>query len=63
MGRPGAGPDESPAFVHPIAASAAEIFECTEAVQGIRDDVRDGRSWLPAMHQTLERLAALAEPG
>jgi hypothetical protein len=29
--------------------------------QVIRDDVEDGRSWIPAMRQTLERLAALVE--
>ncbi|HEY3955734.1 MAG TPA: hypothetical protein VGM53_20380 [Streptosporangiaceae bacterium] len=44
------------------ATVVTEFFDCTEAVQGIRDDVQDGRSWLPAMHQTLERLAALVEP-
>jgi len=39
-----------------------EIFDCTEAAQVIRDAVEDGQTWIPAMHQTLERLAALAEP-
>jgi hypothetical protein len=29
------------------------------AVQGIRKQVEDGPGWVPAMHQTLERLAAL----
>jgi uncharacterized protein YndB with AHSA1/START domain len=38
-----------------------EIFDCTEAAQIIRDAVRDGQDWVPAMHQTLERLAALVE--
>jgi uncharacterized protein YndB with AHSA1/START domain len=38
-----------------------EIFDCTDAAQGIRDDVQDGQGWVEAMHQTLERLAALAE--
>lgn len=39
-----------------------EIFDCTEAAQSIRDDVQDGQAWMPAMHETLERLATLAEP-
>lgn len=38
-----------------------EMFDCTEAVQGIRDAVEDGQSWVPAMHRTLERLAAIVE--
>jgi hypothetical protein len=38
-----------------------EIFDCTEAAQSIRDAVQDGQDWVPAMHQTLERLAALVE--
>lgn len=38
-----------------------EIFDCTDAAESIRDDVEDGQTWLPAMHQTLERLAALVE--
>lgn len=38
-----------------------EIFDCTEAVQGIRDEVQDGQGWVQAMHETLERLAALVE--
>jgi hypothetical protein len=33
-----------------------------KASQGIRDDVADGQSWIPAMEQTLERLAARVEP-
>jgi uncharacterized protein YndB with AHSA1/START domain len=44
------------------ATVVTEIFDCTEAAQVIRDDVEDGRSWIPAMRQTLERLAALVEP-
>jgi hypothetical protein len=38
-----------------------EIFDCTEAAQVIRDAVEDGPSWVPAMRQTLERLAAIVE--
>jgi hypothetical protein len=38
-----------------------EVFDCTEAAQVIRDAVEDGRSWVPAMEQTLERLAAIVE--
>jgi hypothetical protein len=38
-----------------------EIFDCTEADQSIRDAVQDGQDWVPVMHQTLERLAALVE--
>jgi hypothetical protein len=38
-----------------------EIFDCTEAAQSIRDAVHDGQSWVQAMQQTLERLAALVE--
>ena len=30
--------------------------------QDIRDAVEDGQTWIPAMRQTLERLAALSEP-
>jgi hypothetical protein len=39
-----------------------EIFDCTEATQVVRNEVEDGQTWIPAMLQTLERLAALAEP-
>ena len=38
-----------------------ELFDCTEAAQSIRGAVGDGQSWVPAMHQTLERLAAIVE--
>jgi uncharacterized protein YndB with AHSA1/START domain len=38
-----------------------ELFDCTEAAQSIRAAVGDGQSWVPAMHQTLERLAAIVE--
>jgi uncharacterized protein YndB with AHSA1/START domain len=38
-----------------------ELFDCTEAAQRIRDAVEDGQSWVPAMHETLERLAAIVE--
>jgi uncharacterized protein YndB with AHSA1/START domain len=38
-----------------------EIFDCTAAAQGIREDVEDGQRWIRAMRQTLERLAALVE--
>ena len=38
-----------------------EIFDCTEAARSIRDAVQDGQGWVPAMHRTLERLAALVE--
>jgi hypothetical protein len=38
-----------------------EVFDCTEADQSIRDAVEDGKSWVPAMHETLERLAAIVE--
>ena len=38
-----------------------ETFDCTEAARSIRDAVEDGQTWLPAMHQTLERLAAAVE--
>jgi uncharacterized protein YndB with AHSA1/START domain len=38
-----------------------EIFDCTEAAQSIRDAVENGQSWVPAMHQTLVRLAAKVE--
>jgi len=38
-----------------------ELFDCTEAAQSIRDLVEDGQSWVPAMHETLERLAAMVE--
>jgi hypothetical protein len=43
------------------ATIVTELFDCTEAAQGIRDAVEDGQSWVPAMHQTLERLAAIVE--
>jgi hypothetical protein len=43
------------------ATVVTEIFDCTEAAQSIRDDVDDGQRWIPAMHQTLGRLAVLAE--
>jgi Polyketide cyclase / dehydrase and lipid transport len=39
-----------------------ETFDCTDAAQSIRDDVKDGQAWIAAMHQTLERLANLVEP-
>jgi hypothetical protein len=38
-----------------------ELFDCTEAAQSIRDAVEDGQVWVPAMHETLERLAAMVE--
>ena len=38
-----------------------ELFDCTEAAQSIRDAVGDGKNWVPAMRQTLERLAAIVE--
>ena len=38
-----------------------EMFDCTEAAQSIRDAVEDGQGWVPAMHRTLERLAAIVE--
>jgi hypothetical protein len=38
-----------------------EMFDCTDADQAIRAAVQDGRRWVPAMHQTLQRLAALVE--
>jgi hypothetical protein len=38
-----------------------EHFDCTEADQAIRDAVDDGREWIPAMQETLERLAAAVE--
>lgn len=38
-----------------------EVFDCTEAAQVVRDAVEDGQSWVLAMHQTLERLAAIVE--
>jgi uncharacterized protein YndB with AHSA1/START domain len=43
------------------ATIVTEVFDCTEAAQVIRDTVEDGRSWVPAMHQTLDRLAAIVE--
>jgi hypothetical protein len=42
------------------ATIVTEKFDCTEAARVIRDAVEDGQTWIPAMHQTLERLAALA---
>jgi uncharacterized protein YndB with AHSA1/START domain len=38
-----------------------EVFDCTEADRSIRDAVGDGQTWLPAMHKTLDRLAAIVE--
>jgi hypothetical protein len=38
-----------------------EVFDCTDAAQVVRDAVEDGQSWIPVMHQTLERLAATVE--
>lgn len=43
------------------ATVVTEIFDCTAADQSIREDVQDGQAWVPAMHQTLERLAAFVE--
>jgi hypothetical protein len=43
------------------ATIVTELFDCTEAAQGIRDAVEDGQSWVQTMHQTLERLAAIVE--
>jgi Polyketide cyclase / dehydrase and lipid transport len=40
-----------------------ETFDCTGAARVVRDDVADGQAWIPAMRQTLERLAGLVEPG
>jgi hypothetical protein len=44
------------------ATIVTELFDCTEAAQGIRDEVEDGQVWIPAMQQTLERLAGLVGP-
>jgi hypothetical protein len=41
--------------------TVTEMFDCTEAAQGIRDAVEDGQTWVPAMRRTLERLAAIVE--
>jgi uncharacterized protein YndB with AHSA1/START domain len=38
-----------------------EVFDCTEADQGIRDAVENGQTWVPAMRTTLDRLAAIVE--
>jgi hypothetical protein len=38
-----------------------EIFDYTDAAQSIRDDVEYGQAWIPVMHRTLERGAALVE--
>jgi hypothetical protein len=35
-----------------------EVFDCTGADQSIRDELQDGKTWLPAIRRTLERLAA-----
>jgi uncharacterized protein YndB with AHSA1/START domain len=43
------------------ATLVTEIFDCTEADQSIRDAVRDGQGWIPAMQQSLTRLATLVE--
>ena len=43
------------------ATLVTEVFDCTEADQAVRDAVEDGRTWIPAMRETLERLAALIE--
>jgi hypothetical protein len=43
------------------ATIVTQLFDCTEADRSIRDAVQDGQSWVPAMHQTLERLAAMVE--
>lgn len=36
-----------------------EVFDCTEAPDEIREGIEDGQRWVPVMHQTLDRLAAL----
>jgi hypothetical protein len=41
----------------------SERCDCSEAARSIRDEVQDGRGWVEAMHQTLERLACLVERG
>ena len=43
-------------------AIVTEMFDCTEAPQGIRDDVADGQRWIPVMRRSLGRLAVLVEP-
>jgi len=43
------------------ATTVTEMFDCTEAAQGIRDAVEDGQTWILGMHRTLERLAAIVE--
>jgi uncharacterized protein YndB with AHSA1/START domain len=43
------------------ATLVTEIFDCTAADQSIRDAVQDGQDWIPAMRQSLTRLAALVE--
>jgi uncharacterized protein YndB with AHSA1/START domain len=43
------------------ATLVTEIFDCTEADQSIRDAVHDGQDWIPAIQQSLTRLATLVE--
>ena len=44
-----------------LRVTPGQLFDCTEAAPSVRDAVEDGQSWVAAMVQTLERLAAIVE--
>ena len=47
----------------PDATVVTEIFDCSRVPEDERADIDDGNIWVPSMHQTLERLDQLCQPG
>lgn len=47
----------------PDATVVTEIFDCSRVPEDERADIDDGNIWVASMHQTLERLDQLCQPG
>jgi hypothetical protein len=47
----------------PDATVVTEIFDCSRVPEDERVDIDDGNIWVASMHQTLERLDQLCQPG
>jgi len=47
----------------PDATVVTEIFDCSRVPEDERVDIDDGNIWIASMHQTLERLDQLCQPG
>ena len=47
----------------PDVTVVTEIFDCSRVPEDERVDIDDGNIWIASMHQTLERLDQLCQPG